>query len=107
MEPIDPAQVEQCYDTVAAAYAERFYHELEHKPFDRSWVDRFADLTRDKGWVCDLGCGPGQIARYLAERGARVCGADLSLETSAIPHTKRKLPRLLHCCQIVVPHRPR
>lgn len=28
--------------------------------------------------ICDLGCGPGQVARYLHERGADVRGVDLS-----------------------------
>lgn len=28
--------------------------------------------------MADVGCGPGQIARYLHERGARVVGIDLS-----------------------------
>jgi len=31
-----------------------------------------------RGVICDLGCGPGQIARYLADRGASVVGVDLS-----------------------------
>ena len=30
--------------------------------------------------ACDMGCGPGHIARYLHERGVRVCGIDLSPE---------------------------
>jgi ubiquinone/menaquinone biosynthesis C-methylase UbiE len=28
--------------------------------------------------VCDMGCGPGQVARYLHEAGAPVFGLDLS-----------------------------
>jgi SAM-dependent methyltransferase len=28
--------------------------------------------------VCDVGCGPGQVARYLHDRGVRVRGIDLS-----------------------------
>jgi trans-aconitate methyltransferase len=34
--------------------------------------------VRDVGPACDLGCGPGQVARYLHERGVQVCGVDLS-----------------------------
>jgi trans-aconitate methyltransferase len=30
--------------------------------------------------VCDLGCGPGHVSRYLWERGVEVCGIDLSSE---------------------------
>jgi len=32
------------------------------------------------GRVCDLGCGPGHIARYLRDRGVDACGIDLSSE---------------------------
>ncbi len=35
---------------------------------------------RDAGLVCDIGTGPGQVARYLHERGAKVCGIDLAPE---------------------------
>ncbi|HEY6252189.1 MAG TPA: class I SAM-dependent methyltransferase, partial [Candidatus Angelobacter sp.] len=51
---------------------------LRHKPLDRALLDRFADSVRGKGDVCDMGCGPGQIARYLHERGISVLGLDLS-----------------------------
>jgi SAM-dependent methyltransferase len=69
------------YDATADAYAERFAGELAHKPFDRDQLDRFAAATSaTAGWVCDLGCGPGQVARYLRERGLRAFAADLSPE---------------------------
>ena len=32
------------------------------------------------GIACDMGCGPGQIARYLHERGVRMSGIDFSPE---------------------------
>ena len=66
------------YDTVAEEYADKFFHELDHKPFDRELLDRFAERLRGSGRVCDLGCGPGQIARYLHERGVDAFGVDLS-----------------------------
>ncbi len=53
------------YDTVASEYAERFKDEMDDKPFDRDCLDRLAREVRDLGPICDLGCGPGQIARYL------------------------------------------
>lgn len=34
--------------------------------------------------VCDLACGQGRVARYLADRGARVVGVDLSAKLLAI-----------------------
>ena len=71
-------EVQAVYDRVADEYARRIYDELQRKPMDRQLLDRFAESVRDAGVACDLGCGPGQIARYLHERGVRVCGVDLS-----------------------------
>ena len=66
------------YDRVAEEYARRYFHELDHKPFDREQLARFAERVRDVGPVCDLGCGPGQIARFLHGLGVDAFGIDLS-----------------------------
>ena len=66
------------YDAVAREYADEIYGELAGKPFDRHLLDRFAERVRGRGRVCDLGCGPAQIARYLRDRGVDAFGVDLS-----------------------------
>ena len=66
------------YDRVADEYVQRIYNELQHKPLDRQLLDRFAASLHENGLACDLGCGPGHVARYLHERGAKVCGIDVS-----------------------------
>lgn len=66
------------YDLAADEYARRIYDELQHKPLDCRLLDRFAESVRRAGVACDLGCGPGHIARYLQQRGIQVCGMDLS-----------------------------
>lgn len=66
------------YDRVAADYAERYQNEMDDKPFDRDCLDRLAREVGDLGPICDLGCGPGQIARYLHHRGVKTLGVDLS-----------------------------
>jgi len=66
------------YDQVAAQYAEKFKDEMDDKPFDRDCLDRLAREVGDLGPICDLGCGPGQIARYLHRQGAEALGVDLS-----------------------------
>jgi SAM-dependent methyltransferase len=66
------------YDAVADAYTAHLYHELAHKPLDREWLARFARSAGQYGPICDLGCGPGHVARYLHEQGAQVLGMDLS-----------------------------
>ncbi|HEX2202190.1 MAG TPA: class I SAM-dependent methyltransferase [Longimicrobium sp.] len=66
------------YDALAAEYGRRLAGELAHKPFDRALLDRFADRVRGLGPVVDVGCGPGQVAAYLHERGVDARGLDLS-----------------------------
>jgi len=66
------------YDRVARPYGEQFFHELDRKPFDRELLDRFAARVRGRGRVCDVGCGPGHVGRYLVERGVDAFGLDLS-----------------------------
>jgi SAM-dependent methyltransferase len=66
------------YDAIAEEYARRIYDELRLKPRDRELLDRFAESVRGAGVACDLGCGPGHIARYLQGCGIEVCGMDLS-----------------------------
>ncbi len=72
--------VRDAYDKVAPEYAHRFLDELAGKPLDRALLDCFAELTRGKGGVLDVGCGPGQIGRYLHDRGVSVAGVDMSPE---------------------------
>jgi SAM-dependent methyltransferase len=66
------------YDAVVDEYVRQISRELEHKPFDRALLDRFASGIRSNGVVADIGCGPGHVGRYLHERGVRICGLDLS-----------------------------
>ena len=66
------------YDTVSHEYAEKFKDEMDDKPFDRDCLDRLAREVGDLGPICDLGCGPGQIARYLYRKGVKTLGVDLS-----------------------------
>lgn len=66
------------YDQVAAEYAEKFKDEMDDKPFDRDCLDRLAREVGELGPICDLGCGPGQIARYLHRQGVATLGVDLS-----------------------------
>jgi len=66
------------YDRLAEAYARQLFHELERKPLDRQLLEAFAAETAGRGEVCDMGCGPGQVARYLRDLGAAVFGLDLS-----------------------------
>jgi SAM-dependent methyltransferase len=80
------------YDAVAEQYAEQYFDELDGKPFDREILDRFAASVKGRARVCDLGCGPGQIARYLAARGVDAFGIDAS--AGMVATARRLNPKL-------------
>lgn len=75
----DPTRsIRESYDRLAEEYARRIFNELQHKPLDRELLDRFAAAVAGRGDICDMGCGPGHVARYLRHAGATVFGLDLS-----------------------------
>lgn len=86
-------ELRNSYDAVADEYVRRIFDELRHKPLDRQLLDRFADRIREGGVACDLGCGPGHVAGYLAERGVKMIGVDLSPEM--IEQARRLNPGIL------------
>ncbi len=74
----DVRRTRAAYDRVAEDYAARFAGELRDKPLDRGLLDAFAQQLPGPEPVADLGCGPGQVTRYLADRGVPALGVDLS-----------------------------
>lgn len=74
----DSQQIRESYDRIADEYTRRIFNELRQKPFDRELLDRFAAELAGRGNICDMGCGPGHVARYLRDAGASVFGLDLS-----------------------------
>lgn len=84
------------YDRVAGQYAAEYFDELDRKPFDRELLTRFAKRLPDGTRVCDIGCGPGHIARYLAGEGLDPIGVDVS---GAMVETARRLNPGLHFVQ--------
>ncbi|MGC0331014.1 SAM-dependent methyltransferase [Streptomyces sp. SAI-170] len=95
-----PTSTSRSYDTVAERYATEIAGELTGKPLDRALLDTLAELAGD-GPVLDIGCGPGHATSYLAARGARVTGLDLSpamcgvaRRTTALPFAAADMTRL-------------
>jgi SAM-dependent methyltransferase len=74
------SELQSGYDRVAGEYARQYCDEIDKKPFDRKMLDWLAEKVNGLGTICDLGCGPGQVARYLHTRGIKACGVDLSVE---------------------------
>jgi SAM-dependent methyltransferase len=80
MDPFDARAVRAAYDTVADDYVAAFADDLDTLPVDRSVLDAVAGRLAGVGSVLDIGCGPGQVGRYLATRGGLdVVGLDLAL----------------------------
>ena len=77
---MEMSDVQASYDLLADQYVQNIYDELRHKPFDRELLDRFAASIPVESLVCDIGTGPGHVARYLHDRGTKVCGIDLAPE---------------------------
>jgi len=73
-----PSSIQSAYDRLAERYAELFNDELDRKPFDRALLKGFAEQV-PPGWpIADIGCGPGEIGRFLHDLGHDVQGFDLS-----------------------------
>jgi len=73
-----PSTIETSYDRLAERYAEIFVDELDRKPFDRAWLREFASRVPAGLPIADIGCGPGEIGRFLHDLGHEVVGFDLS-----------------------------
>src|SRR6266536_2305377 len=89
------SELEASYDRVAEHYADEFLGELERKSFDREVLNEFAKNARNLGAVCEIGCGPGQIARYLKDGGVDVYGVDLSVGQIKVTRALKDMHRAL------------
>ena len=68
-----PDDILPTYDSVASDFA----RSRDKSLFERRWLDRMLAHTPPPRRILDLGCGSGNpIARYLADRRARVTGVD-------------------------------
>lgn len=90
------SNVRSCYDRVAGEYARKFFHEFDHKPCDRMLLKRFHEETRGRGVVCDLGCGPGEVAAFLHGLGSNAVGIDFS--EGMIEQARRLSPDISFIC---------
>lgn len=80
MDPFDASAVRAAYDAVADDYADAFAEDLLRLPVDREVLDDFAGRVARGGPALDLGCGPGQVSRFLADRDLRMIAMDLAPE---------------------------
>ncbi|MFC4148151.1 class I SAM-dependent methyltransferase [Micromonospora mangrovi] len=72
------SRTRRSYDTVAEEYRSRLADELAGKPLDRALLAALVEEAGAGATVADLGCGPGHVTAWLAGRGVRAVGIDLS-----------------------------
>lgn len=79
-DPLDIHSVRRAYDTVANDYATYLPDTRAEAALDLAMVDTFIESvgTSADVRVLDAGCGTGRMSRYVADRGCRVEGVDLS-----------------------------
>jgi ubiquinone/menaquinone biosynthesis C-methylase UbiE len=84
------------YDMAAARYVQFVGTEISSAtegPIDQSLLEVFVELVKRQSThqVADVGCGPGRVAAFMADRGLDVVGVDISeamlgIARSAHPH---------------------
>jgi len=94
-QPADLDIVRDSYDRVADNYVEMVtttgIGDIRTHPWLKAAMDAFASTVAPIGPVLDVGCGPGTVTAYLAERGIEVSGVDLS--PRMIDHARRLHPQ--------------
>jgi cyclopropane fatty-acyl-phospholipid synthase-like methyltransferase len=74
-------EVTAAYNEVARTYADKYQDEILFKPKVGEFLADFVAAVPPDGVICDMGCGPGQVARYVHHRlGRAAAGIDLSPE---------------------------
>jgi ubiquinone/menaquinone biosynthesis C-methylase UbiE len=80
------------YEKAAPSYVQFVGTEISSAtegPIDRSLLAAFIELIKRNpiGRVADVGCGPGRVAAFMAERGLDVVGVDVSQAMLTVART--------------------
>lgn len=79
MDPFSVAAIRSAYDAVAGTYVTAFGDDLQQLPLDVAVLEDLAERAPSPGPILDVGCGPGQVAHWLAGTGRSVIGIDIAL----------------------------
>jgi len=80
------------YNLAAEKYFQDFKDEMKQKEFDRVFLDEFSSHFTSESMLCDLGCGPGHITRYVFDKGLNIFGVDIS--EKCIEIARRENPKM-------------
>lgn len=86
-------EIAEAYDLAAEEYSNEMLKELEGKNFDRLLLSWFATQIPKDEVILEVGSGPGQIAGYLSEHGAKCIGTDIS--THMVELARRNFPEIV------------
>jgi len=68
------------YDNSHNDYFEKYFDELDKKPYDKDFLIRFASLLKKDAKILDIGCcSTAQQARFFKDKGFNVTSIDLSI----------------------------
>lgn len=73
------------YNEIAQKYEEEFGNDYS----DTIYIDKFLNILLDKN-ILDIGCGVGNLTKYIFDKGFNVDGIDLSIEMLNIAKSKYK-----------------
>jgi SAM-dependent methyltransferase len=69
----------EAWDAVSEQYARKYQDEILLKPSVQEFIGDFLQGFPESGLLCDMGCGHGQVARFVKNQyGISSCGIDLS-----------------------------
>lgn len=71
-------QARESYNLAAEKYYEDFKDEMQQKEYDRRFLDVFSSHFGPESLICDVGCGPGHITKYVHDKGLNIFGVDIS-----------------------------
>lgn len=81
------------YDNDHINYYEKYSDELEKKPYDKEFLNRFTSLIEEGGNILDVGCcSSAQQAKFFYDNGFKVTCIDLS--ANCIETAKNKFPQI-------------
>lgn len=75
------------YNKIAGIYSDKYSEDLSDTPY----IDKFLSIVHPKSKILEVGSGPGQFVKYIAGKGFKATGIDLSEKMVEI--AKMKVPK--------------